>query len=1477
MYLLRFGRALFREKRLLFDVTTGADDSAGESVEEEEKTPEDKALQLLAAINDVEEFEGGDDPASVLKNNPYAETLFTFVKNFKDEEFAILQVDHIPGRLTLRYQGREVHVFGEVYNAIYWKEIKAKLDHAFAGRNVSDSLMHLSHKNSKRFRDLVDYLAGDPAVIETSRIDTALAEMEGLRGKLRTPEAGKKLGKVKSEVEFGKARADFKRTMRKAPIERILNEEDFMKKVNDPKRKEKFNRLTVNTNREQTKINVEKWDHMKGIDQIYDDCYRLGIINQDPQFYNTMFAILRNAADKKTNKHLLQGKEAMFQDPANPANREDILAIPPDGTFWGGEQFIAAYDHLLELQGTVLGQDQYQESVGEGQRKLDEDPIADKVTDFVQRNLATFKKAIREKDYATAGMYAIGIYALYKAYKKIAGTENGGKIKNWIMYGAAAYAGTVFAKNAGYDILKMAGFRDEDYEVKGTPMEVMRNILSNNPQLWEKTKDIDYGIVMRMSSVNLVTLDDLFQKSNNDKVQFIHPKDLRSIFSDLAPVWSFEMGQRAGYTGMSNNKLSAKQEEYIRVGQQLYKIALGLRGVYNETLRKDGAKEFKGVKYEVAIRNKDVKMAHMWQLFDAASPWSAMSPDNDTFNRRKQQDIEESLQEAFVGKKQEGAYINRLIGEGDYLGQVKGFPVVFSTAKEGYRVYLMNNYNDGEETYTGNPGGDFITVMPFEGKGREVAAGKVVAAVDARMKELIKPFMSPDGKSLVDKTLTYDSGEWRCKVQYQNAGKFDVVSVPQDAVIEPDITGKAVYLTTKIGGLRIKVDEDLAKQDDMSLVVIPKLVNQKEFHALRILSYAGKLKIEDVAGSKESFILKVGDKIKVKMKYASPKAGAPKKFDFESPAEEEALLRDGSGFADELRDALSQDADLKKAFENWKKLIEETDEDYFVNFFRHVPEWFTKATVSHPARGFSLSHFTGSIPKNYTYALLETQKEFLLSKVANSIYSTKTLAGVSDKVDSVFSPAVRAWNDQMLEFSKLTTKKTADGDDWSAEAFNDRVFGQLAEVGIRSNEYKVWYRQFVEEIFTRQGGSWDDIREGKSIKARDVAKVFAHFTSAVDDPEIDGVDFNLVLTTDDAEKVKIIREIQDAAAGKTMADADVFKAANKKNPTLFPKADSAKIGEAIALTKQQVLAEKFHYHSNYVNYVAERIFLKINNGDLKSRSVVPGPTSFWEIEPYHVWKQNPILARYNFVDKEPPLRMRSDYITLDKYYKLPKKEKEKILKTRRQDIILPREDIDFTLITDPSNPNYLAEDAQLLYETFGVKDKAELQDLMKIDTVTVGGTVKLKPRHELFTRTNKFRLTDTEKLFFETFQNALKKIEKDYPGKTIPEKFTELRNNYSLNMYVDTVTPIAGGAKIGYKFQQNKELADRVKKLEEKWSIGTGKRMTKSEQVNAVKIEVERILENTVMNSGNFDTYFNDPSIKDIIVEKAKNIWAWLW
>lgn len=1213
-----------------------------------------------------------------------------------------------------------------------------------------------------------------------------------------------------------------------------LSTDEFLKK-DMTEQTNKLDWLRINRTRQNINLNAQTWDHStpEGLAKIKKDFVNLGIMNdpKDAAYYGTMFAVLSGAADK-SNPYFAENDGAYivaFKSPTDGKSREDISGLVAKGNFMGGEAYLKAFDSLTQVRARLMVQDTNQRETSGAEAKQGVDPIGTTAVDFVKSNVSVLQKAARDRDYATLGIYAVGAYALWKTvgaklfggggHGDAHGAHGGGggfDIKTWAMWGAAIYGADKLLKNAGYDVLKMAGFKDMNSEVKGTPMESMQNILSQSA-VAKETADLDYGIVLKMSKQKLTDLDSFLKSSKTSGVdKFIHPREFPDLFPDLKNAWPFKKDQDINKPG------DAVEREYARVGHQLYKLALALPVVYEKTLFKEHEK-YKGLTYEKMLTDPVRNNLKVWELLEAARQYAPESVGSGFLSGRKPQEIEAKML-AGTDKVLEnnGFTLDKTTelkpGSGHIAGKLKGFPIVVVAVKEGYRIYLQSDYND-KLGYNATPGTKF-KFIPLEGGKR--GAEEAVKRVEDRMGELLKKLQEKN-KNIGG--LTYESGEWKATTKFKGAADLGVTEKENaSTIVKPDELGQMLIL-----------DGETSAEKYVERNVLGRLIEQREFKALGYFATAGKLKIDEGTPEDGLFKVKIGKKgIEAVIKYDKDS----KQFSFEPSSQEQSLLKGGSGFAEELGDVMKDNQEMVNVTDSWKKLIENAPESYFFNLFQNIPEWFTKATLADPTRGLGLKGFTGSIPKNYTLGLIETQKALVISKLVGSIESTTNLGEVADKINTIYTPALKDLEQQRDIFSAQITQKRADGDHYTGDDFKSGVFGKISEIGIQSNDYKSWYRQFVDQTYAHYG--MDDLRKGNAVKAADLVKVFSYYTSAVDDPSMDGANLNLSLSSTEKANVDILTR-----AKKALVDS------GKKNPTsaeIIAASSSTTITEDFVNTtfKEYEKAEKYRVHSQYVDYVVGQINLK-RNQDLLNVEKIPAPGSFWAITNFKDWIPKPSAEQ--FVDTREVLTSKKDFVEFDEYL------------NRLAD-------------TDPSNDN-VPEDKIILPRhscplslPAGSPQRALFKKLLTADGVENNDPIK--------------KLTKLEEAFQNRMRDALDQLESKFKGNLKDGAFSQLRLQYQLHYNAkgdDTNTDL-----IHYEFGLPDEsgttflptsLAVEIQDIENKLS-GT-RTVTRGYQEELINARIYRILEQSITDKNNFDTYFERTTVPGWVSEKWDDFKLWLF
>ncbi len=918
-----------------------------------------------------------------------------------------------------------------------------------------------------------------PAPKPAPKREAEKAEEKREKGGIETEtEAERERVKAKGQVEREKVKPV------QLPTTPPLKMEDFKEKADSREHKKELDLLKINILREGKQSNAQKWNHFSedGLKEIYRDCREAGIPVNDP-FYKSMFAILNMGIHQSTNTHLKDPDyQIYFQDPAN--HMKDLLGLGVCPSGFDPVAFAKAYEHLQYIQGVLLAQDAHQVKTLAAQEGLDKDPVATKVTDFLKSNLDQFKKAIKERDYATAGMYCVGIWAIYRSMKEIGVFGKDGKGTKYLAYGLALYCGSVFAKNAGYDILKIAGFRDQNYEVKGTPLEAIDNILRSRPHLRELAKDLDYGITLRMSEVSLVDLHEFFKDSNKNGVQFIHPYQFPEIFGDLAREWPFKMGVGEeglkDYTGMGNTKLTTGQREYIRVGKQLYKLALAMQGVYESTLYTEHP-DYKGLPYEKMLRDPTKKLGKIRHLLGAAYDYAPAKPERSLMSTKTIDEAEERLSKAFTGL-EVGLHLERQINKsGHFQGKLMEYPVVFVQTGKVYRVYLKPSYK-GEE----QPGRDYIAEIPIEEGSKQILeVRKAVDGVKDKMWQLLTPLHGTGGRSITKTSLKYEYGEWSCDVTLPGSPEFGIASKPSKAILKPHPEGRGIDVVAE-NGVIINLDELVAKQYPVAFALIPAVVAQEEFHALQAFSNARAIKFKDeVAGDKKFTLLIGGNNIPFEFQYDS----GTKKFTLLN----EAKIVGDPVFAQEYVKAL-QDSPLFALNVTAKKLKEAINVSP-ENIFPYVWDKITGQTRDPQLGRLNLDILSKSIPDYLSYTVVDVTIYESLQRVRRMIGGAKTLK----EVDSIKSLILHDVNARLEGVYEMLTASNMDMDSWDREDYMFMVINPIRNAGGTSSEYQRLKTEFEVHAYQLAGGVMtSDLTQAPHKRSAELMKVYAYYTSYLD-------------------------------------------------------------------------------------------------------------------------------------------------------------------------------------------------------------------------------------------------------------------------------------------------------------------------------------------------------------------------------------------
>jgi len=1115
----------------------------------------------------------------------------------------------------------DTRIDGLEYAVLFWPEVRTDilkiLGSTFPANEAKlDTILSAALSDSKS-GPLVSALIADLVAgkkIDPEKLKSYLAPFKVVIA----PGAAKARVGMKAELKKGAEKkntteelAALKKDFPHFPTKPSLKMPEFNKQVEAGGIKDKLfiDTLALNISRESNQdIGATRWKltSQPEIKQVHADFDRIGLLDHpNTAFFNQCFFILNEAYSPKNTHFTDSTTQTYFNNPIK--FRKEIMILSPNAGF-DPDVFFAAYDEIIFAKKLVLSQDSQQVASLTNQEGMGRDTIANKAHDFLKSNFDSFRNAIRSKDYATAGVYAVGIWAIYKSLKLSGLFKKGGDGMKYMAYGLAAYCGVKFAENAGYDLLKMAGFRDPDFEVQGTPMEAFYNTLRGGDKTERQlAKDVDWQIVSRVGEMSLVDLQEFREDANDaNGVQFISPHLMPDLFPGLADEYlsieSLGLGKNAmsDYTGMSDIKLTPAQKEYKRVGLQLFKIATMMEVVYNNTLKIDDHPNnpYKDWEYEDAIGkgNRDLgKVRHLASAVSTYAPSKAA-------RKLKSDEVKRYLMDEVFGPYENAGVtiVEQPNKFGHYTGTVKGFPVMFvPDGERGYRVYLMNNYNGSS-----NAGRKYITgaIIPYEGPAGN-APDIIIKAVETRMDKLLAPLKDASGKKL--DSLKYINGEWVCDVTIKGIKAFGLPpTLSKQAKIMPDKYGKRLSVVLTDGsGVRINLDETVDKQYPIGTALVPHFISDKKFQSLAAFSNVQKLSIEDIDPSSRNFTVKFGrNDFKLQVHFNGTD------FDFVDPADERKLLEDPQ-FGLDYVDAILSDDDfyLNKTTDKLKKLVGTSPDNILVQAWDKITgQGFGSQ------EGFNLDFTSGSIPDYLTHGVIDGTKYQVTSKLRNYIKDAPSLEKLNLYKDTLLHDA----EVNLESVYKTLVKERHNMKDWDRLDFMLNIVYPIRSAGSKSMVYDSARTDTEQQVYSEIAGPMlSDFDKDTHNKASSLMNVFMFYTAHLDNQEYKAKGY-----ISPAPKPPLSPTISDVMY-KTPLDT-LKNPPTAKYPGLITSGDN-KSWEDPGL--------RGHYVLNYLEYVKGEVVAHSNDSD-----VVPSPPAWKNILDFDTWaEQKGTYIPLDVLDKVP--------------------------------------------------------------------------------------------------------------------------------------------------------------------------------------------------------------------------------------------------
>lgn len=1020
--------------------------------------------------------------------------------------------------------------------------------------------------------------------------DEAIATLEKEVQELQKKKIDLKSEKLESDAQFEKDK--------QAEQKKTKEDMEALKSDLDAGQKKFFEGLVGglgNTNlavlRDKHSINAETWDitSKSGLDVVKDHWAKLELYNKenpDP-FFKNIFEQLEKLSDPKEFGEIKPEDGNSYS--SVDEKKKIYLAPEANKNKIANPGIQKAVSFFMAIKERMKVQDMFEQQTTEMQQEKGQDKIAATGIKFVTDNVKKFQDAIRQKDWGTALVYVVGVYVAYKGAMKI--WEKTPEFAKTGIYAASfLYVANMFAKNAGYDPLKALGFKGTDAEVRGSPLEKFYNL---NVAGSEK---MDGAVLRDLAYTNVLDLNSLFNETNEKGIDFIDPNALiPSPFGDQFRGMSPSVLHKTG-------ALTSKEQEYKRVGQQIYLIAKVVRDSYDMHIKPKN----NGLTLEEALNKtpslKDATLMKFAMAFESVAGrergilsggklGEALGLNFASYRMRKR------FEEVFKDKGMGFDATHTPIAPGVYKAQVMDFPVVIredSTTKK-YTVFSLYDY----EKAKGSPDAltQALTEIPFEGNAND-QADKLKQSIIGKFKDVVVEVNKSASKDLKLGDITYKDGKFVTDLKVMPNSLLGTAKTMK-VFLKVSKDGSTVEVYEENGELLLNLDSSGDTKKLYGNLVMAGLGQQADMSPFFFLYKAKKLEFKGQNNDPEkSFTVIAGDnKVEIRFKLDA-KTG---KYVLAKGEEKKIFSESNYPFLREIAEnAVKENKDLKEATEKFTKILYGVPEEYMVNLFQNVPNWWKGATSHKWWRGFSLDQFTGSIPKNYTKAMVDAQAEFLISGMTAEIAKGGTLDKASKAVDNK-----GAINDMVAKLEEISKKlsniehvKKTKGEAFAAEEFRQEILSGVSNIAIKSKTYGLWYEQFSTQIFMEYGK--DDLFKERTDRAGKILSVYASYTHDLDNPKLD----------------------KDQNGNMRRVDDPLYKK-----------------------------------HAAYANYVAEGMFAKMNEGELPQE--VPVQSSYWEIMTWtefgKKYDADPSKYETSFehVAEKEALKMSSDYIEFDAWLNNP--------------------------------------------------------------------------------------------------------------------------------------------------------------------------------------------------------------------------------
>ncbi|MDP2642551.1 MAG: hypothetical protein Q8P62_01770 [Candidatus Peregrinibacteria bacterium] len=1241
------------------------------------------------------------------------------------------------------------------------------------------------HRGKVAFREAIDKYAQDKADydIKKDAYDKQVAairlELMGMRSR---QEALMREMKMLEEYKDPRVEAD----VAKMDMEQLVKDLDEGQKKFFDGLVSRLDSAKISELRSKFQINADTWSitSASGLNALKKDWTNLKIYEDTP-FFNNIFDQLARLSDPNELKTLKPGEEKMY---SSVEEKKKVYLAPEANVRKIGDKALAsAVSFFVAIKTLLKTQDNFQTAANERNQGKDQDKIAATGIKFVTDNVRKFQDAIKQKDWGTALVYVIAGYVAYKGAMKI-----WEKTPDWTKTGIYAagflYAANMFAKNAGYDPLKALGITASEDEVRGTALANFYHL-----NLVPEGKDLDGRVLLDIGGLSVADLNGLYFEPHGGDIKAIDPNQLPGHFPQFRGLSASVLSK--------DGPLTSKEEEYRRVGREIYKIAKAIRESYDKYI-----KPRNGLIIEEALSKdpdlKDATVMSFAMVFNGIAQsgrerlsggiLDSLGLSVASFRMKRRFDA------VFKDKQMDFEAENKPISAGVYSAQVMNFPVVIREdgVNKKYVVFSRDDYNRAG----GNP--DAVTQalceIPFEGNADEQVE-KLKDSVIGRFTKVVEELNKSAKESLDLEKVKYVSGKFVSRLTVK-AGSMLGKEETMDVFLKVSKDGSTVEVYRMTDGeLIINLDSTGDRSKLLGNLVMAGLCRQDDMKPFFFLYKAKKLEFKgqnmDADGS---FDVLAGDS-KVLIKFKLDKATGRYVF-AEAGAEAKLFDVNNYGFLRELAEnAVKENTEWKKEVERFGNVLDGIPEGYMYNLFKNVPNWWKDATSDRWFRGFKLEQFSGSIPKNYTNAMIDAQAEFLISKTVAGLATGGSLDKAAKVMDDDSDIKASAFKLQKLtqKLSNIKEQNQRDGKEMTSEEFKTQILDGASKLAVKSNTYSLWYEAFASSIFMKYGK--DGIIPGRVNKAAKIVSVFAAYTYKMD---------------------------------------------------------------VVGMDRSSVDSVDYKKRAAYTNYVAERMFMKLNEDKMPDEVPQRGP--FWEIDDWGTfskdWK-NPKYATVGVTLKDPEgndergeilvetgaLKMSKDYVTFDAWLGKSTRQRKKY---NKNNVVLSKDTEEHTvgISTDEEYEFYL-----------DLLDNYEHDDT--IETI----------KH-----------TQLQKEFYNALRKGIVKLKGEFvdylpqANSTKATRFQKLQDeSYVLNLETLTPSPSAGlqtpPFSLKYKIKNNVFWGDTTN-LEEELATFARKNntvITESIQRKFITEKVKKILSDRIAGEDTWDEYFEKKTTWELFKIKS--------